>query len=121
MHTLAILLAIVFSSIVVSAQNTADNDNSKNVNESFFPKEEFLLLNIRSSNQAYIIKEAKLVSIGGSNFIKGTIADIGDNVTEVGLIVYVRVSDIETIRGFSSKQARKYYGNSYKEVLSVEE
>ena len=78
-------------------------------------KGDVLLVNLKTMDVPFILKDHRLVSIGGKAFLQGTYADIGDEHKHAGLKVSLAVEDITAIREFAWEQAKAYYGAAFRE------
>ena len=78
-------------------------------------KADVLLVNMKSLEVPFIIKNHSIVLIGGKKFLRGTYAKIGDEERDAGLVVNLSIDDTTAIREFSWQQAKEYYGSTYHE------
>lgn len=77
---------------------------------------DFLVVNIRSIEAAFVVKDYELVTIGGKVFLRGVAANIGDDgPRRAGMVVYLAVDDIVAIRAFTWAQAESYFRGSFRE------
>ena len=80
-----------------------------------------LLVNVKTVEVPFILKDYRLVSIGGKVFLQGTCADIGEDEKGAGLRASLAVDDISVIREFTWKQAKEYYGLGFREKVPADE
>jgi len=75
----------------------------------------FVLVNLKTVEAPFILKSPQVVSIGGRLFVRGVIADIGDDPRAAGITASLALDDVTAFREFTTDQAKKYYGSNFRE------
>lgn len=75
-----------------------------------------LLVNLKTVPAPFILRDHGLVRMGGKVFLRGTVADIGDDPRDAGLVVDLAMDDIAAIREFTWAQAKAYYRSGFRET-----
>jgi len=74
-----------------------------------------LLVNSKTMPSPFFLKDYEVVELKGQSFLRGVVADVGNDRKDVGLTVMLAVDDVAVIREFTWDQARAYYGALFRE------